>query len=111
MDWRNTLEAIQNKIRGQLFARKIDDLEGVYRLMAEFDRDNSGTNAVRIRLGYLDKDEFTKFLSKIGVFLTIQELRSVYDKYDSNKDGNIAYAEFISLIRENMSEKRYLLIS
>lgn len=58
-------------------------------------------------IGYLDKDEFTKFLSKIGVFLTLQELRSVYDRYDANKDGNIAYGEFISLIRENMSEKRY----
>jgi Ca2+-binding EF-hand superfamily protein len=66
--------------------------------MAEFDRDNSG---------YLDKDEFQKFLSKIGVFLTTQELRSIYDKYDVNKDGNIAYAEFVSLIRENMSQKRF----
>lgn len=44
MDWRNKLDLIQNKIRGQLHARKIDDLEGVYALMAEFDRDNSGTN-------------------------------------------------------------------
>ena len=42
MDWRNKLENIQNKIKAQLFARKIDDLEGVYKLMAEFDRDNSG---------------------------------------------------------------------
>jgi Ca2+-binding EF-hand superfamily protein len=33
-------------------------------------------------------------------------LRAVYDKYDVNKDGNIAYAEFVNLIRENMSEKR-----
>ena len=49
MDWKNKLDSIQNKIRGQLFARKIDDLEGVYKLMAEFDKDNSG---------YLDKDEF-----------------------------------------------------
>ena len=104
MDWRNKLELIQNKIRGQLHARKIDDLEGVYALMAEFDKDNSGNRF--INLGYLDKDEFQKFLSKIGVFLTTQEQRAVYDKYDVNKDGNIAYAEFVNLIRENMSEKR-----
>lgn len=37
MDWRNKLDMIQNKIRAQLFARKIDDLEGVYRLMGEVD--------------------------------------------------------------------------
>lgn len=34
-------------------------------------------------------------------------MRSVYDRYDPRKDGNIAYAEFVSLIRENMSDKRY----
>lgn len=45
-------------------------------------------------------------MSQIGVFLTTQELRSVCDKYDSNRDGNIAYSEFVSLIRENMSQKR-----
>lgn len=54
-----------------MHARKIDDLEGVYALMAEFDKDNSGK--IFINLGYLDKDEFQKFLSKIGVFLTTQE--------------------------------------
>lgn len=30
----------------------------------------------------------------------------MYDQYDKNKDGNIAYSEFVTLIRENMSEKR-----
>jgi Ca2+-binding EF-hand superfamily protein len=74
--------------------------------MAEFDSDRSGTLWYSISIGYLKKDEFTKFLAKIGVFLTTQELRSVYDNYDLNKDGKIAYGEFVSLIRENMSEKR-----
>ena len=61
MDWRNTLDNIQNKIKLQLHSRKIDDLEGLYRLIAEFDRNNSG---------YLDKDEFQKFLASLGIFLT-----------------------------------------
>lgn len=34
-------------------------------------------------------------LSKIGIFLTSQELRAVYNTYDENKDGRITYAEFI----------------
>lgn len=34
----------------------------------------------------------------------------MYDKYDVNRDGNIAYTEFVSLIRENMSEKRISMV-
>jgi len=62
----------------QLSAKKIDDLEGLYRLMAQFDVDNSGK---------LSKDEFEKLLTTLGVFLTTQEFRAVYDTYDANKDG------------------------
>lgn len=86
MDWLNRLENIQNKIKLQLHSKKIDDLESLYRLIAQFDRDNSGR---------LSKEEFEKLLSKLGVFLTTQELRAVYDTYDSNKDGHISYADFI----------------
>ena len=34
-------------------------------------------------------------MSKLGVFLTRQELRVVFDTFDANKDGNIAWAEFV----------------
>lgn len=30
----------------------------------------------------------------------------MYNVYDTNHDGNIAYSEFIELIRTTMSEKR-----
>jgi len=30
MDWKNKLHNIQNKIKGQLWAKKIDDLEVLY---------------------------------------------------------------------------------
>ena len=49
MDWINRLNNIQNKIKLQLHSKKIDDLESLYKLMSEFDIDNSGK---------LDKDEF-----------------------------------------------------
>eukprot|EP00331_Platyophrya_macrostoma_P029949 CAMPEP_0176456796 /NCGR_PEP_ID=MMETSP0127-20121128/31510_1 /TAXON_ID=938130 /ORGANISM="Platyophrya macrostoma, Strain WH" /LENGTH=527 /DNA_ID=CAMNT_0017846841 /DNA_START=40 /DNA_END=1623 /DNA_ORIENTATION=- len=101
MDWKNRLGMIQNKVKGQLHARKIDDLESVGRLIQEFDRDGSG---------YLDQNEFTRFLSKAGIFLTTQELRSLYDLYDTNRDGNINYSEFIQIIRNEMSEKRLAVV-
>ncbi|EGR28430.1 hypothetical protein IMG5_175680 [Ichthyophthirius multifiliis] len=101
MDWINRLNNIQNKVRFQLHSRKLDDLESVYKLMSEFDKDNSGK---------LDKYEFQNFLSRIGVFLSSQELRAVYDQYDTNKDEQISYAEFIQLIRTSISEKRLAVV-
>ena len=34
-------------------------------------------------------------MSKLGVFLSRQELRVVFDGFDTNKDGNIQWTEFI----------------
>lgn len=47
----------------------------------------------------MDKLEFEEFLAKIGVFLTTQELTTVYNHFDVNKDGNIQYEEFINTLR------------
>ena len=49
--------------------------------------------------GVLQKLEFEEFMSQLGVFLARQELRVVFDCFDSNKDGNIAYAEFVNVLK------------
>lgn len=85
----------------QFHARKLDDLEVIYGVMLKFDADNSG---------HLSKYEFEKFLAHIGVFLTTQELRAVYNVYDANQDGNINYAEFVDMVRTTMSEKRLAVV-
>ena len=54
--------------------------------MQQFDTNNNGV---------LDKLEFEEMMSKLGVFLTRQELRVVFDGFDVNKDGNIQWSEFI----------------
>jgi len=69
--------------------------------MAQFDVNNAGK---------LNKDQFNKLLSTLGVFLTTQELRAVYDTYDINHDENIAYAEFIQMIRTSISDKRLAVV-
>ena len=49
--------------------------------------------------GVLQKLEFEEFMSQLGVFLARQELRVVFDNFDANKDGNIAYNEFVDVLK------------
>lgn len=98
MDWKNKLHMIQNKIKFQLHAKGIDDLEYLKTVIDKYDTNSTGN---------LDKDEFTKFMASLGVFLTTQELRVIYENFDLNKDGNINYFEFVNMIRSTMSEKRF----
>lgn len=38
-------------------------------------------------------------LSKIGVFLSTQELRIVFENFDSNNDGNISFIELVKVLK------------
>jgi Ca2+-binding EF-hand superfamily protein len=51
------------------------------------------------RSGTLDKLEFEEMASKLGCIMTTQELTCVYNHFDKNRDGHIAYEEFINAIR------------
>ena len=42
-------------------------------------------------------------MSQLGVFLARQELRVVFDNFDQNKDGNIAYSEFVNVLKVSFS--------
>ena len=44
-------------------------------------------------------------MSKLGVFLTRQELRVVFDTFDANKDGNIQWAEFVEGLKVSFSSQ------
>jgi hypothetical protein len=49
-------------------------------------------------------------MSKLGIFLTTQELRAVYDTYAFSDKEKISYAEFFQMIRTTMSEKRVAVV-
>jgi Ca2+-binding EF-hand superfamily protein len=51
----------------------------------------------------LDKLEFEEMCSKLGAFMTTQELTCVYNSFDKNRDGTISYEEFINTIRVSQS--------
>jgi Ca2+-binding EF-hand superfamily protein len=58
----------------------------------------------------LDKLEFEEMLSKLGIFMTTQELTAVYNQFDKNHDGQISYDEFINTVRTDMNEKRLAVV-
>ena len=47
----------------------------------------------------LDKLEFEAMLAGLGVFLSTQELRTLTNHFDHNKDGMISYDEFVQAMR------------
>jgi Ca2+-binding EF-hand superfamily protein len=47
----------------------------------------------------LDKLEFEEMISKLGIFMTTQELTAVYNQFDHNRDGKIAYDEFVNTVK------------
>ena len=49
--------------------------------------------------GSLDKLEFEEMISKLGIFMTTQELTAVYNQFDHNRDGKIAYDEFVNTVK------------
>eukprot|EP01017_Pseudomicrothorax_dubius_P009760 TRINITY_DN13383_c0_g1_i9.p1 TRINITY_DN13383_c0_g1~~TRINITY_DN13383_c0_g1_i9.p1 ORF type:complete len:501 (+),score=153.03 TRINITY_DN13383_c0_g1_i9:30-1532(+) len=97
MDWKNRIDNIVDRVKFQLHARGIDSLEQLKQFIVQFDHDNSG---------YFDYAEFNKLLSKMGIFLTSQELTVVFREFDINQDGRINLAEFIQKIRSSISDRR-----
>jgi calcyphosin len=51
----------------------------------------------------LNKLEFEELLSNLGVFLARQELRTIYDHFDHNKDGQVTYAEFVHVLKVSLT--------
>jgi len=80
-----------------LFAKGVDNMNQLNDIFMSFDRNQDGV---------LQKLEFEEFMSQLGVFLARQELRVVFDNFDQNKDGNIAYNEFVNVLKADMSNDR-----
>jgi calmodulin len=84
--------AIVDRIR-----RKLEDSLGggsatgrkIKEAFEDADRDNSRN---------IDKREFKKAMSFLGVELSSGDLEDIYDKYDRQRDGRLDYSEFVELL-------------
>lgn len=54
----------------------------------------------------LDQSEFEQALAAFGIFPKKVELQALMKFYDVDGDGNISYDEFLSGLREELSERR-----
>lgn len=58
----------------------------------------------------LDAGEFEQALGSFGIFPKKVELQSLIKFYDINGDGQIGYEEFLSGLRENLTERRLAIV-
>ena len=86
------VDDIVERIRSSLI-RSFGDGPGAGRKLKEAfedaDRDNSGN---------IDKREFKKAMSFLGVDLSGGDVDDIYDRYDSQRDGRLDYTEFVDLL-------------
>jgi Ca2+-binding EF-hand superfamily protein len=54
----------------------------------------------------LNKYEFESFLSKVGMFVSTQEMSELFKFYDKNSDGQIDVSEFLAALQGQLSDRR-----
>lgn len=91
MDYINTLEEIEKKMKIQMHQKRIYSLDQVFLEIAKFDPTHQG---------YINKGKLELFLGKVGVFLKTQEISELL-KY-LNRDGeDVRFDLFIELFRKD----------
>ena len=71
---------------------KTVSVDEVTRAFNYFDSDGSG---------YIDRNEFTHFLSKFGKHLSEEDIEKFFNSVDTDKDGRISLDEFKRILERN----------
>jgi Ca2+-binding EF-hand superfamily protein len=95
------VDAIVDRVR-----RKLEDSIGTgsatgRKIKEAFeDADRDGSHSI-------DRREFKKAMSFLGVDLSSGDLDDIYDKYDTQRDGRLDYSEFVELLGASRASRRY----
>eukprot|EP01116_Phalansterium_solitarium_P021845 TRINITY_DN6978_c0_g1_i1.p1 TRINITY_DN6978_c0_g1~~TRINITY_DN6978_c0_g1_i1.p1 ORF type:complete len:301 (-),score=66.25 TRINITY_DN6978_c0_g1_i1:338-1138(-) len=92
-----TLEELQDTIREKMKARGAFGIRGIARAFKNYD-DNGNK--------MLDKYEFSKALTEMGLHVNKMEFSELMRHYDKNGDGNISFDEFLFALRPPLSDRR-----
>jgi len=92
-----SLDELQDLIREKMKARGALGIRGVQRAFRNYD-DNGNKN--------LDKYEFSKALTEMGLNLNKMQFGELMRHYDKNGDGNISFDEFLFALRGSLSDRR-----
>jgi len=60
--------------------------------------------------GSLDMDDFRWGLRNFGIILSNEELGTIFNAFDRNRNGVVDFQEFISVLKGEINEKRVQLI-
>lgn len=96
------VEAINHKLRTQLFRKGSKGLKAIARTFKIADFNGSGS---------LDVDEFEEALNYAGLFLAKSELSTLFGYYDSGGDGTISYNEFVAGMAPPLSQRRVAMVA
>ena len=58
----------------------------------------------------LDAQEFEQALNTFGIFVKKVELQALMKYYDSNQDGNVSYEEFLNGLKDELTERRLVMV-
>lgn len=89
------------KLRNALNKRGGKGIIGLARQFKIFDDNNSKT---------LDKAEFQKAVSDMGIGLTVEEINQLFEQIDLDGSGEIDYEEFLRKVRGKMNENRQKIV-
>eukprot|EP00744_Colponema_vietnamica_P008044 GILI01011499.1.p1 GENE.GILI01011499.1~~GILI01011499.1.p1 ORF type:complete len:413 (-),score=104.93 GILI01011499.1:34-1272(-) len=92
--WKNDFNIIRDKLRAQMHAKGKNSLQFLVEAFQQFDTDGSRS---------LNKREFEQLMSYCGLFLSTQEISSIFRRFDSNKDNSLQFDEFINTLRGELS--------
>ena len=88
---------IMKKVKKELVKRGWLSVRQLGKLFVEADK---------TKAGFLDRTEFHWALKEMGIMLTKNESDKLFLFLDKNFDDQLVYAEFMRLLRENMSDNR-----